>query len=259
VELALAGIAFRHQLAYKSNWVLGTAFGALSLFIGLTVWSHLIGAGEIAGYDWPAMKAYLVIGFLSVRLVWAGSEWQMAGRILDGSVAIDLTRPVDFQRARAAEYLGGMASAVPVAVIGTAGACLLFRPAPPESAAALALTAASLLLLFPLAFGVNYLAVLLCFLTKRFFGIQWAKDGIITFFSGMMVPIAIMPGWLETTAWALPFVHFTTTPASIYLGRVGLPGALGLLAAEAAWALGLWFLARLLWAVLVRKVTIHGG
>ena len=80
-----------------------------------------------------------------------------------------------------------------------------------------------------------------------------------SFFSGMMVPIALMPVWLQGVAWGMPFVHFTTTPASIYLGRVDTLGALGLIAAEAAWTVGLWVLARLIWRQLVKKVTIHGG
>ncbi len=54
-------------------------------------------------------------------------------------------------------------------------------------------------------------------------------------------------------------MHFTTTPASIYLGRVGTGGALGLIVVEAAWSVGLLLLARLIWGRLVRKVTIHGG
>ena len=259
VDLAFATIAFKRKIAYKGTWFFSVVFGGFSLLAGLAVWSQLIGGGSLGGYDWSDMRAYLIIGFLTSTLAWSGSDWEMANRILDGKVAIDLTKPVDFQRARAAEYIGGMVSVVPSAIIGTVLACVLFDPAPPASPLAAALTVVSLLLIFPLAFGINYLSVLTCFVTQRYLGIQWARDSLLGFFSGMMIPITLMPGWLETLAWALPFVHFTTTPASIYLGRVDTLGAFGLLAAEAAWAVGLWFLARLIWGRLVQKVTIHGG
>jgi ABC-2 type transport system permease protein len=259
VDVAFATITFKRKIAYKTTWLFSIVFGGVSLLVGLAVWSHLIGDGEMGGYDWPAMKAYLIIGFVTSTLAWAGSDWEMAGRILDGHVAIDLTKPIDFQRARAAEYIGGMVASVPAVILGTLIAFLAFRPAPPVSALAVALTVCSLLLIFPLAFGVGFLCVLFCFVTQRFLGIQWARDSLLAFFSGMMIPIALMPGWLETLAWSLPFVHFTTTPASIYLGRVDTPGALGLLAAQAAWAVGIWILARLVWGRLVKKVTIHGG
>jgi len=259
VDLAYATITFKRKIAYKSTWLFTVLFGGFSLMAGLAVWSNLLGDGELGGYDWDAMKAYLIIGFLTSTLAWSGSDWEMANRILDGHVAIDLTKPVDFQRARAAEYMGGMAATVPSAIIGTAAAILIFQPASPVSPLAAVLTAFSLLFIFPLAFAINFLAVLSCFVTQRFLGIQWARDCLLAFFSGLMIPIALMPGWLQTLAWCLPFVHFTTTPASIYLGRVDTAGALGLIAVEAVWAVALWILARVLWSRLVRKVTIHGG
>ena len=179
----------------------------------------------------------------------------MANRILDGLVAIDMTKPVDFQRARAAEYIGGALSVLPTAVLGAVAAWLLFTPQPPVSP----LAAVGLLLIFPLAFGIGYLSVLVCFWTRRYLVIQWAKDGFVAFFSGMMVPLALMPGWLQALAWCLPLPHFTTTPASICLGRVGILGALGLIAAQAAWGVVMWLGARLIWRHAIKKVTIHGG
>lgn len=259
IDIAFATIAFKRKIAYKTTWLFSVLFGGWALLAGLAVWNHLIGDGEIGGYDWQSMKAYLVIGFLTTTLAWAGAEWDMANRILDGLVAIDLTKPVDFQRARAAEYIGGMMASVPAAIVGTVIAVLVFRPAGPVSPLAAALTVFSLLFIFPLAFGISYLAILCCFVTQRFLGIQWAKDSLVAFFSGMMIPIALMPGWLQGLAWAMPFVHFTTTPASIYLGRVDTAGALGLIAAEAAWAVGLLVIARLIWRQLIKKVTVHGG
>jgi ABC-2 type transport system permease protein len=259
VSVALATISFKRRIAYKMTWLVTILFGGWSLLAGLAVWNHLLGDGELGGYDWDAMKAYLIIGFLTGTLAWAGSDWEMANRILDGLVAIDLTKPVDFQKARAAEYIGGMTASVPSAILGTALAVLIFRPAGPVSPLAAALTVLSLLFIFPLAFLISYFATLTCFLTQRFLGIQWAKDSMVAFFSGMMIPLALMPGWLQTLSWAMPFVHFTTTPASIYLGRVDTAGALGLIAAQAAWVIGLWVVARLVWRRLVKKVTIHGG
>ncbi|MCD0444887.1 ABC-2 family transporter protein [Glycomyces sp. A-F 0318] len=259
VDVALATISFKRKIAYKTTWIFSVLFGGWSLLAGLAVWNNLIGDGELGGYDWQSMKAYLIIGFLTSTLAWAGSDWEMANRILDGHVAVDLTKPVDFQRARAAEYIGGMTAAVPAAILGTTAAVLIFQPAPPASALAAALTALSVLFIFPLAFCINYLSVLACFVTQRYLGVQWARDCFLAFFSGMMVPLALMPVWLQGVAWGLPFVHFTTTPASIYLGRVDTAGALGLIAVEAAWAVGLWIGARLIWNQLVKKVTVHGG
>ncbi|GAB3231647.1 ABC-2 family transporter protein [Glycomyces halotolerans] len=259
VDRALALIAIRRRLAYKATFLIGLSLGGGGLLVSLALWSHLIGNGELGGYDWAAMRAYLIIAFLTATIVFGAADWYIADRILDGLVAIDLTRPVDFQRARAAEFIGSMIATFPTALVGGIGAWLLFDPPGPVTALAGALTALSIVIVLPLGFGLVYLSTMVCFWTKRYLGIMWAREALLAFFSGMMVPLALMPGWLQAVSWSLPFPHFTTTPSSIYLGRVDTAGALGLIAAELAWAVGLWVGARLLWSRAVKKVTIHGG
>lgn len=258
-ERALAVISFKGQMAHKFNWLIGVILGGGSLLVGMALWRHLLDDGSMAGYDWEAMRAYIVISFVTITLAYGGAHGQVAERILDGMVAIDLTRPVDFQRARAAEYIGSMIASLPTAAIGSVGAWLLFTPPAPASPLAGALTAVSILLLFPLSFEVVYLSVLACFWTHRYGTIMFARESLVAFFSGVTIPLALMPSWLQALAWCLPFPHFTTTPSSIYLGRVDTLGALGLIAAEAAWVIGLWVAARVLWRHAVKQVTIHGG
>nr|WP_277605383.1 ABC-2 family transporter protein [Glycomyces sp. L485] len=225
----------------------------------MALWRHLLGDGTLAGYDWDAMRAYQIISFITATMAFGAADWYIADRILDGMVAIDLTKPVDFQRARAAEFIGSMLATVPTAVVGGVGAWLLFAPPGPVSPLAGALTIVSVLLIFPLVFEVVYLSVMVCFWTKRYLGIMWAREALMSFFAGMMIPLAFMPEWLRAIAWATPFPHYTTTPTDIYLGRVDTLGALGLIAAQAAWVVVLWVGARLLWRYAVKRVTVHGG
>ncbi|RRS00697.1 ABC transporter permease [Glycomyces terrestris] len=259
VDRAFAVIAFKRRLAYKTQWLVGLVLGGGAMLVSMAMWRELLSGGALSGYDWDAMRAYVIIGFITATMVFGAADWQIADRILDGHVAVDLTKPVDFQRARAAEFVGSMCSTIPTVAVGVAGAWLLFDPPGPASATAGVLTAASLVLVFPLAFGITYLTVLVCFWTKRYLGVMWLREALLAFFSGMMIPLAFMPSWLQAVAWALPFPHFTTTPSAIYLGHVDTAGALGLLAAEAAWAAGLWFGARLVFNHAVKKVTVHGG
>jgi ABC-2 type transport system permease protein len=225
----------------------------------MALWYHLLDERSLGGYDWAAMRAYLIISFFTATLAFGAEGWDTAERILDGMIAIDLTKPVDFQRARAAEFAGDLISQTPTGVMGVVAAWLLFSPPGPASALAGLLTAVSIVLIIPLAFGVVYLSTLVCFWTRRYLGIMWAREALLGFFSGMMIPLALMPTWLQALSWALPFPHFTTTPTSIYLGRVDTLGALGLIAAEAAWVVVLWPVARVLWRRAVKNVTVHGG
>jgi ABC-2 type transport system permease protein len=260
LDLALVAIAFKRRAAYKGQWLTGALVGAIELLTSLALWATVLNErGEVGGYDWDAMRTYYVIGFVTAAVAFGGTEGIAAQRILDGHIAIDLLKPVDFQRARGAEYVGSVLGNTPLILIGLTVALVFLDPLPPTSATAGLLALASVLLIVPLAFDLMFLSIMLCFWTRSYHGVLWSRRTISAFFSGMLVPIALMPAWLQTTASWLPFTHFTKTPSDIYLGRVDTAGALVLLAFQAAWTVGLWALARFLWSRAVKVVTVHGG
>jgi ABC-2 type transport system permease protein len=77
--------------------------------------------------------------------------------------------------------------------------------------------------------------------------------------SGSLVPLALMPSWLRATAAVLPFASLTSTPALIYLGKVGGTAAVSLVGIQAFWAAALWLLGHSVFRAASRQVTIHGG
>lgn len=260
LDWALTLIAFKRRAAYKSQWLFGSLVGGTELLTSLALWATVLAErGEVGGYDWDAMRTYYVIGFVTAAIAFGGTEGTAAQRILDGHIAIDLLKPVDFQRARAAEFFGSILGNTPLIGIGLTVSLLFLDPLPPASAAAGLLTFVSMVLIMPLAFDLMFLSIMLCFWTRTYHGVMWSRRTVVAFFSGMLVPIALMPAALQTVASWLPFVHFTKTPSDIYLGRVDTTEALGLVALEAAWAVALWIVARLLWWRAVRVVTVHGG
>jgi ABC-2 type transport system permease protein len=93
-------------------------------------------------------------------------------------------------------------------------------------------------------FGVVYLVGLLGFWTHNGWGLVNGRIALTRLFSGALVPLPFMPGWLESLAQALPFQAMVYLPSTIYLGRQPDPWA----------ALG-----RLAFARAVQQVTIHGG
>jgi ABC-2 type transport system permease protein len=260
LDVALTVIAFKRRAAYKTQWFVGSLIGGTELLTSLALWAAVLAErGEVGGYDWDAMRTYYVLAFVTAAIAFGGTEGLAAQRILDGMVAIDLLKPVDFQRARAAEYTGSILGNLPTLGVGLAVSILFLDPLPPVSAAAGALALVSVLLIVPLAFGLMFLSVMLCFWTRSYHGVMWSRRTITAFFSGLMVPLALMPAALQSVVGWLPFVHIATTPSNIYLGRVDTTGALGLVALEAAWCVALWLLGRVLWNRAVKVVTVHGG
>ncbi len=249
-----AATAFRSALVID---VVGSLFGLVALFY---LWRAVLGAsGSLQGYDWRQMKAYLLLAFLSHTLVSWWGEWRTAMRIVDGTVATDLVKPVDFQRARLAEAAGAAVVEVVLSAVVVAGALVVFSSVATPHGWRWALFAVSFAAALLLKSVLVYATTLLCFWTTGYLGITWARIAITDLLSGALIPLVFFPGWLRGLAMALPFQGIVSSPAVIYLEHVDNRRALELIAIQIAWVAGLWVLGRLMWQRGVRQVTIHGG
>jgi ABC-2 type transport system permease protein len=257
---SLARAAARSILTYRLGFLLGL-FGLLfQLLAMLSIWRVLLRSGaSIGGFTWPEMKAYLLIAYGSSALAGGFTDRRLGHRIRDGMVAVDLVKPVDFQRARFAETVGGagielLSTAVVVVtvVVATGGVA---APRPYQGG----LFVLSALFVLPLNFCLIYLTALVCFWTQNIMGVSMARWAVTSLFSGALVPLSFLPGWLQAIASVLPFASVTYHPALIYLGRATGGEAWKLLAIQAFWVTALWIGARLVWHRAVRQLTVHGG
>lgn len=230
------------------------------LICSLAVWNALLRNGPIGAYDWEAMKAYLLVAWAMGALGASDGDWQMAARIRDGDVATDLTKPIDYQTARFAEQLGGLAFELIAITVAVVGVVVVTGSVPPPAGFGQAmLFLCSFALAIPLKFTIRYMTAMFCFWTHNFMGVTWAKDAIVWLLSGGLIPLALLPSWLGALAAALPFAGLTATPAALYLGQASGVEAWKLLALQAFWTVALWLGARLLWRGALRALTVHGG
>jgi ABC-2 type transport system permease protein len=257
--LALARAVALSALTYRTSFLLslgGIIFQLVSL---LAVWRVLLAESSVSGFDWPDMRAYLLVAFASGALVSVFADFRMAARIQSGLVALDLVKPVDYQRARFAETLGGVwIEVVVIAIVTTVSLLIgggLRLPPTPE----LALFIASMVLLVPLKFLVVYASTLACFWTQNFIGVLWARQAITSLLSGALIPLVYLPGWLATLAQWSPFAGLTSTPALIFIGQAHGRQALLLVGVQLLWVLVLWFGARGIWRAALRQLTVNGG
>ncbi|BCJ55400.1 antibiotic ABC transporter permease [Actinoplanes sp. NBRC 14428] len=256
---ALIRATARAALAYRFNLLLGLGGVLMQLVALLAVWRVILADSPVNGFTWPQMRAYLLVAFAAGTVVSIMGDFRMAFRILDGDVALDLVKPIDYQRARFAEALGGLWIEVVLIAVVVGIAMALTGGVDVPAAPGLALFAVSMLVLVPLKFLIVYVSTLACFWTQNFMGVQWARLAVVNLFSGALIPLAYLPGWLAGAAQWSPFAGLTSTPALIFLGRVDGRHALVLVAVQAGWVLALWFGARLVWQRALRRLTVNGG
>jgi ABC-2 type transport system permease protein len=257
--VALARTAARSITAHRLNFVLGLFTVLFQLLAMLSIWGVLLRSGSsVGGFTWPEMKAYLLIAYCSGALL-SFADYRLAFRIRDGMVAVDLTKPVDFQRARFAESVGVASVEMGFSLLVCAGVIAIVGGVPVPSAGRLALFVLSFLLVLPLKFCMTYLTAMLCFWTENFFGVGLTRAAVTNLFSGALVPLTMLPGWLQAMAAVLPFASLTFTPALIFLGRGSGVDALRLIAVQLVWLAVLWWGSRLAWRGAIRQLTVHGG
>lgn len=257
--LALSRAVAKSALTYRLSFFLALGGVAFQLVAMLAVWRVLLAQGAVGGFTWPQMRTYLLVAFASGTLVSLFADFRMAFRILDGTVALDLVKPVRYQEARFAEVLGGVWIEVLIVLVIGGAVTLAGGGMPNPGGTHVALFAASMALLVPLKFLVVYGCGLACFWTQNFIGVQWARLAIVNLLSGALVPLAYLPHWLGTVAAWSPFGGMASTPGVILVGRVDARQALWLVAVQLAWVVVLWFGAKLLWRSAVRQLTVHGG
>ena len=107
--------------------------------------------------------------------------------------------------------------------------------------------------------AVNYLVTILIIWTVDFLGLNFATVAVQQFFSGALIPLSLMPAWMFTITNFLPFRSIVFTPVYIYLGKLSGLEALGAIAQQVAWILGLIVMGRLLWRKARPHVTVLGG
>jgi len=259
--VSLLKMSMQVSFTYRFNFLINAISGVVFITSLYYVWKAIFAQrAELNGLTWEHMQSYLLVVFISNMLLSWYSETAISRRVMDGSVSMDLLKPIDFQKARLSETLGTSLVEGGICIIIAVIWAFMFTgvQVPPDASSA-ALFLLSLLLSVFIKFGIVYLSGLLCFYTTSMLGVAWARAAITNLFSGALVPIALFPDWLGTFAKLLPFQGIVAIPASLYMGQLSGMTALGQIGIQLFWAIVLWLAGKALWRWSVRQVTIHGG
>jgi ABC-2 type transport system permease protein len=238
--------------------VTNSVFGFIQAYVLLAVWEQ---RPTIGGFDAAdAVTFTFVVQGLLMTVGMFGGDQEMAERIHSGEVAIDLSRPYDYQGWWAAVAFGkatfyAWARGIPPFLV----AALVFDmrlPSEPWMWAAFPVAVA-------LAVGVGF-----CWQFVLQTGAFWLVDvrglnqlGWITALtlSGTVVPLVLFPDGIEAVLRALPFASMMQLPVEVFLGKHAGVDLVGVFLTQATWIVVLGYAGRLLLARAERRVVVHGG
>ena len=235
LHVAVATRTFRRYSTYRAATLAGiftnSVFGVIYSYAYLALWRANPDAG---GYDAQDAVTYVWLGqalLMTIALWGGGTTDDLAERIRTGDVAIDLYRPVGIVGWYLASDLGRAAYHLLTRGFGpTIIGLVVFDIALPGSVLDAAAFAVSLVLAVVVSFAIRFLVASTAFWLLDQSGVKVMSGAFAIFFSGMMLPLVLFPGWLGTLAHALPWASYVQVPADIWLGKhsgSGLLGALG--------------------------------
>lgn len=252
-----AATAARRALAERGGLLVGLGFYVAATGMLSTLWrtaASSTATGEIVGYTGAALAWYIVATeavtvSLNIRMI-----EEIGDDIGSGKVVVELLRPASVLAVRVASEIGRALPRMALfAAVGMLLSAVVVGP-PPD--------ATGLMLAWPsmaLAIACNVVAQH-AFAAAAF----WVRDARSTWFlyhkfvfvlGGMLLPIEVLPRWLEGAARVLPFMAMAYAPGRLASGHAEPV----LLAVQLAWFVVLGAVAVVVFAAGERRLQAVGG
>lgn len=259
--LAIFGARFRALLQYRAAALAGLAtqtfWGLLRVMIFTAFYATStstppMALSEVITYVWLTQALLLL-------LPWRPDP-DVEELVRSGNVAYELVRPVGlyglwFARAVAQRTAPALLRCLPMVVLAYA---LLGMQAPAGPAAALAF-AASLVAAVALAAAITTLLSVSVLYTISGRGAHVLTVSLVNLLSGSIVPLPLLPDWLQPVVSALPLRGLMDTPFRLYTGHLPPAAALAEIGHQLLWTLALVLVGRALLARALRRVVVQGG
>jgi ABC-2 type transport system permease protein len=258
---AMAAMMPKLFLAYQFQIWFNVAMEIMTLIITVAFWRAVFaGRATVGGLTATQTLNYVMLARIFHDGAFATSMLREFGALMrEGDIQVALLRPLDFQGAMYVQKLALLGLNVmmrfPLAFV----AWLLFGLQLPTSPVVWAAAVVTLLLGHTVMFGFDWILACAAFYTTDAWGLATARQGFVVFFSGMLLPLAIMPEWLREIATLLPFSQAVYLPVSVLSELTPLSELPRIWLLQLGYAFALLALSRLVFRRAVRVVTVQGG
>lgn len=266
IYLPFATNSLKQWMAYKGSFYLFMVIGLFSSFISYYLWMAIYGSSNqstLGGLTQNEMIVYVFMVYITSALVSSSISGDISQDVVKGTVAMNLIKPIDYRMSLISKAFGTMIFSF-IAPVGFVWIGLeiykgmVLRMAPP-SLAVIGLYILSGMMSFLIYVLFDFCFGMLAFFTTYIFGMQMAKDALLVFLTGQLIPISFFPEVVQKIFEFLPFTSMVYTPVMIYLGKYTGQELQFVLARQFVWVVLLYLLGGLIWKKATKRLVILGG
>ncbi len=215
--------------------------------------------GTLGGLSFQQTINYVMIAQMLMPLVENRLIFNFGWMIREGQIAIDLLRPMDFQTRFYVDALGNLGLSLLLKTPLLLMAIVFFQAQLPRGAQTWLVFLVSLILGHGVMFFFDWIFACLAFYSTETWGLSVVRVAVVTFFSGALIPLQMMPDGLRAIAFALPFAQAVYVPVSFLSGVTPVSAAPQTWLVQLLWLISLGTISRVVFNVSIRKVTVQGG
>lgn len=256
----------KSNMAYKGSFYLFVLTGCFGAFISYYLWMAIYGSSEsgvLGGLTGNEMILYVFMTYITGNIANVSTTGYIEHDIRDGAVVMNLIKPIDYRLSLIARAMGVvvyrffvpsifvwigleiykvMVLGMPVVSVINAVLYLLST-----------LLSVLLTLLFEFCFGMT------AFVTTYMFGLKMAKNALVNFMTGQLIPISFFPEVIQRVFEFLPFSSMLYTPVMIYLGKYSGTELTGAFLRQIFWIVFFYLLGSFLWKRITGRLIVLGG
>lgn len=256
----------KSNFAYKGRFYLFIVCRIFSVFILYYLWMAIYGSSEtgvLGGLTQNEMIVYIFMSFIVSSIVTISISSDIGFHVIDGSIAINLIKPINYRGSLLAGALGRMIYrfVVPSLIIwiGVELYKAVGLGLPVVSFERIILFLVSCILSFLIYVLFDFCFGMIAFITTYIFGLAIIKNAILSFLTGQLIPLTFFPNEMQKIFEFLPFSSMNYVPVMIYLGKYNTQELAFALARQGIWVIILYVVGGLIWKKVTKRLIVLGG
>ena len=256
----------KRQMAYKGAFYLFILISLFGSFIQYFLWMAIYGSTDnatLGGLTRDEMVIYIFMVYVTTSLVMITiSDW-VSDDVVKGTVAMNLIKPIDYRMSLITRAMGQVVYRFLAPGVFIWIGLEIYK----VKVLHMGVTSIVNLLLFILSCVMSFFICVLfdfcfgmvAFFTTYIFGMLMAKEALMSFLTGQLIPLSFFPPIVQRIFDFLPFSSMVYTPVMIYLGKYNGNELAFVLLRQATWVVLLYILGSLIWKQVTKRLVVLGG